>query len=416
VQFDGGPDHLVHAGTSIKVSYPNTQPAASLWYHDHAMGVTRTNVYAGLAALYWIRDVNENTFNLPKGVYEIPLVLQDKEFHPLDHNLLYPVKWQPEFFGDRNIVNGTIWPYLKVEARRYRFRIYNGASARFFNLTLSNVDMSSNSTLPFHQIGAEQGFLPTSAKLDHLLVANAERADVIVDFTGLAGKILYLNNDGATPFNPDEPSLDSSDTGRRIMKIIVGPTKSTDSSHKVPMTLLGAQPMPRPTSERIVLVHENEDFRFGTAHDGSASYSQILINNKPFGYDGIHSMPITHKVKKDTVQQWTYINTTPDTHPMHPHLVNMRVISRQKFDVEAFQRDYPNNDYPFPNTDLSKYYIGPNIVPEPNETGLKDTVRINPGEITKIVSKFDLVGTYVHHCHILEHEENDAMESFQVVP
>jgi spore coat protein A len=379
------------------------------------MGITRTNVYAGLAALYWVRDDIEKSFNLPTGIYEIPLVIQDKEFDPLDHSLLYPPKWEPEFFGDRNVVNGTIWPYLRVEARKYRFRIYNGASARFYNLVLSDTDGSSVSVLPFHQIGAEQGFLPRSVKLKHILLANAERADVIIDFSKLAGKTLYLNNDAATPFNPNESPLESDDISRRIMKIIVDHPKAEDTSHKVPMDLV-AEPMLHPSSERIVLVHELEDFRFGTAPDGSSIYNQILINDRPFGYDGVHPLPVAHTVKKNTVQQWTYINTTPDTHPMHPHLVAFRIISRQKFDVEKFQHDYPNNSYPFPNTDLSEYYVGPEMRPAENELGPKDTVRINPGEITKIVAKFDLVGTYVHHCHILEHEENDAMEAFKVIP
>ena len=110
---------------------------------------------------------------------------------------------------------------------------------------------------------------------------------------------------------------------------------------------------------------------------------------------------------------WTYINLTPDTHPMHVHLVKFKVISRQPFDHEAYEKDWGKGP-PLPGTDLSKYYTGPVIPPYPNELGYKDTVRINPGEITRIVAVFDLEGTYVHHCHILEHEENDLMEFFQV--
>src|ERR1043166_9300357 len=167
--------------------YPNDQPATTLWYHDHALGTTRLNVYTGLAGFYLIRNPVEDDLELPRGQYEIPLVIQDR-FLNADGFLLYPVVdtegdpdprvppvWIPEFFGDTVLVNGKVWPYLEVEPRKYRFRILNGSNARFYRLTL-NESTSGGTSLgrpgpAFFQIGTDGGLLPSPVRLTDILIA-----------------------------------------------------------------------------------------------------------------------------------------------------------------------------------------------------------------------------------------------------
>ena len=198
--------------------YPNCQRPAPLWYHDHALGITRLNVYAGLAGLYFIRDSQEESLNLPSGKFEIPLVIQDRSFYP-NGELFYPSQPNPvppptpevpffpnpsivpEFFGDTILVNGKVWPFLEVEPRKYRFRIYNGSNARFYKIRLS-------SGQPFIQIGAEGGLFDHPVVMEEILLAPAERADVIVDFSQHKGERIIMTNSanavpGGTPPTPD---------------------------------------------------------------------------------------------------------------------------------------------------------------------------------------------------------------------
>jgi Putative multicopper oxidases len=207
--------------------YPNDQRATTLWYHDHALGMTRVNVYAGPAGFYLLRggpdDMNLG-FNRPGQVLnvgvnasdvitEIPIAIQDRSFND-DGSLFYPNNrsffdgftgpfaptsdiapiWNPEFFGNTSVVNGKTWPYLDVQPRQYRFRFLNGAQSRFLILQMDN-------NMSFTQIGTEGGFLPAPVVLNRLLIGPAERADVIVDFSAITpGTTLILQNVG-----PDEP-------------------------------------------------------------------------------------------------------------------------------------------------------------------------------------------------------------------
>ena len=196
-ESDGLPEKWFTSGKSARYHYPNDQQAATLWYHDHALGITRLNVYAGLSGFYLLRDAHELSMNLPSGDYEIPLVLQDRL---LDDNgqLTYvaywdegaPVPvgvWGPEFFGDLAVVNGAVYPHLDVEPCRYRFRVLNGSNARFYKLYLNLAEHPTDipSLVKFHQIGSDGGFLSKPAELERLLLGPAERADLIVDFPAM---------------------------------------------------------------------------------------------------------------------------------------------------------------------------------------------------------------------------------------
>lgn len=375
-------------------SYPNNQRATTLWYHDHALGITRLNVYAGFAGFYLIRDKNERSLNLPRGKYEIPLVIQDRSFNE-DGSLFYPSQPDtqtdvelpnpsivPEFFGDTILVNGKVWPYLEVEPRKYRFRLLNGSNSRFYKLSLP-LDKS------FIQIGTDGGLLGSPVKVKELIIAPGERADIIIDFKNYSvGTKVILKNSANTPF-PDGDPVDPNSTGQ-IMEFRVVPLVKPDTS-KVPKKLSNFKRL----NKSFVVRTRNLSLNEGLDEFGRL---KLLLDNREWDF------PITEKPLLNTIEEWNLINVTPDTHPIHLHLVQFQLLNRQKFDV-----DYYNM------TGEIKYTSQP-IPPDPNEKGWKDTIRANPGEITRIIVPFkNFKGLYVWHCHILEHEDHEMMRPYEVV-
>ena len=190
---DGWPEYWYVPGKSATYFYPNEQDPAMLWYHDHAMGINRLNIYAGLAGAYIVRDDKEDALNLPQGKFEIPLIFCDR-FLLRDGSLSYPASgrpgepWVPEVFGNVMTVNGRVTPYLEAEPRKYRFRMLNASNARFYHLSLS-------SGQSFQQIGTDQGLLPAPLAVHDFVIAPGERMDVVVDFKDHAGEQIVLRND-----------------------------------------------------------------------------------------------------------------------------------------------------------------------------------------------------------------------------
>lgn len=477
--------------------YPNDQSARMLWYHDHAFGITRLNAYAGLASVCILRDEFEahlRSRGLPdfveNGGRELPIVIQDKIF--VDETTIFtldptwpgpastgslwyphvydPSRWAlgpsqlcppdpsvvPEFFGDTMLVNGTVFPEVTVEARRYRLRILNACGARFLNLQLyvddgspDGITLDPTTFRPLNeagpqnylQLGTEGGFLPWPALVpaqvpvdvvtfaEALLLGNAERADVIVDFSGFAGESIILYNDAPAPFpmgdplndyfpgNPDNPTNPTPGFGpntRQLMRFkVVGPTSADPPLRITPMTDLTrgndpllvpidpndrSKPLSPPSGVGIRNLTLNEGFdaygrliqKLGTAMDGPLDYLAAP----------------TEVVNAGAVEAWQILNLTGDTHPIHFHLVNAQLLSRQVADFSAPPRG-----------------------PEPNETGWKETIRMYPGEITTVIMRFDLPtvpfrvppsprtggNEYVWHCHILDHEEHDMMRPLVVI-
>jgi bilirubin oxidase len=439
-------------GTAV-YQYPNDQRAATLWFHDHSLGMTRANVYAGPAGFYLIRGGDDDLSNvLPAGAYEIPLVIQDRSFNK-DGSLFYPADraffeglspsqlqipfipdmtlddepsdispiWNPEFFGNTMVVNGNTWPYLDVEQRRYRFRILNASDSRFFYLKLSNGQK-------FWQIGNDGGFLSAPAKLESLLIAPAERADIIIDFTGAAaGTNIILENLGPDePFGGGEPGIDfdPADPGTtgQVMQFRVVAIAGTDAT--IPLddlslptiTPISGNPKIRELSLNELMsmtvfipVDENEEpildkkgnlvavpadhpnaMEFGPA----AAQLGTMENGEPVPYPWMAG--ITEKPKVNQTEDWVLYNFTADAHPIHLHQIQFEVIERIDQDGNV-------------------------TGPEPWETGFKDTVIAYPGDegdnpgITRIRVKFDIPGLFVWHCHILSHEDNEMMRPIEVV-
>ncbi len=290
-------------GQTQTVLYPNQSPqmpASLLWFHDHGLGATRLNVFAGLAAAYLLRDQFDtgdepNPIGIPGGAYEVPLVIQDRQFNP-DGTLLYPtsdiegVTWIGEYFGDVMLVNGKVWPFLNVEPRLYRFRILNGCNARILNLGLGGVRM--------WQIGAEGGLWDRPVPVTRLVLAPAERADVLVDFRRSPGQTLVMKNS-----SPPKPVVTPAPSLSQVMQLRVGTTVTQPGPTTIPTSLPGrAADLPAPTTTRYITLNEI----------GVDTAGWFLNLN------GLHfEDPATETPTVGSVEDWVYINMTGDTHPMH---------------------------------------------------------------------------------------------------
>jgi spore coat protein A len=390
--------------------YPNNQAATTLWYHDHALGITRLNVYAGLAGFYLIRDEVEDALNLPSGPYEIPLMIQDRKFG-VDGSLIYPPPengthpmWMQEFFGDNICVNGKATPYLEVEPRKYRFRMVNGSNSRFYHMTLVPADAAGKrngqpaDAPPFRQIGSDGGLLPAPTTTHYLIMSPGERFDLVIDFSEHKGENFALVNDAPAPYARGGEIVPTDVMLFKVTKPLVGKDTSSlpdtlapwiplDPSHAVRERTLALSEMDRPS-------------------DG---YTMIgLLGQKQW------DDPITEDPKAGTMEVWSFANATGDVHPIHLHLVQFQVLNRQLFDVQTYMTSGKLN------------LIGPPMPPETNERpAWKDTIKTYAGYITRVVAKFDLPpGTpvapgqefrYVWHCHVLEHEDNEMMRPYKIV-
>jgi spore coat protein A len=365
--------------------YTNHQAGATLWYHDHAIGITRLNVYAGLAGFYLIRDFNEKRLNLPEGPYDIPFMIQDKSFHE-DGSLFYPDNSTPPvenpipstpsfFFGNTIVVNGKVWPYLDVEPRKYRFRILNASNLRSYDLKLSNGEV-------FHQIGTDLGLLHHPVELDSFTLEPAERIELIIDFSAYKGQEIVLQNVAQGPPSPGT---------ELIMKFNVGTELKAPDTSIIPKELRPLHKLDPELAIRERTVHLDEM----TDHYGRAVH---LLNHRMW------DAPATEKPKLDTIEIWHIVNHFNFAHPVHLHLVHFQILGRKLFTEEDFKED---GDY---KLDLEK--INP---PLKYENGPKDVVRAEPGEVTSIIMHFkEHCGDYVWHCHILEHEDNDMMRPLVV--
>lgn len=508
---------------SAYYAYPNSQPATTLWYHDHSLGMTRLNVYAGPAGFWLVRGgsfdtaagvlpgpapsgTNNPNFNAAyrATIREIPIGIQDRSFNA-DGSLFYPADrtffdgftgpyidntpgappsdisgiWNPEAFFNTIVVNGTTWPKLDVDPVRYRLRLLNGCNSRTLNLAMfvvsdlgvdglpGTADDALGSEIPLYQIGAEQGFLPKVVKIQTgsvttlpgdgsggvavataspeqaLLMGPAERADVIVDFTGLPAntRIRLINTAPDGPFGGFPDAAADPLTSGQVMEFLVknNPAASDPSTPVLTLNLPFEAPLGPETQTRQVTLNEMMSDQVCVEVDAVTGEIVGTLFSRPpmdpsFMEDCTSTLlsgniktpmgprqallgvletdtatgnlvsvpklwvdPITETPLLNSTEVWEIYNTTVDAHPIHVHLVAFEVIDRQEFDLASFA--------PVDGTTTS---------PNPNEMGYKDTVLAFPGQITRIKAKFDIPGLYVWHCHIVEHEDNEMMRPYLV--
>ena len=379
---DGNPfatDHDAEwlPGDTETKSYVAQDRAALIWYHQHAHGITHLNVYAGLAGGYLLRDeidtgrannplglpANVDRDGNPIGLYEVPLVIQDRTFAlnatrtALD--LFYPpAPWVPEFFGDTMCVNGAVEPFLTVEPRLYRFRIINGCNARFLSLDWKPSSLTLTEP-PMHVIGSDGGLLPTSSTTPTLVIAPGERYDILVDFSGLAGETVNLANKAPFPapvVNPAPPLT-------RIMQFRVTEplNQNVPQPAFTPGTLTGDTPAAGLQDPIAMTRYHTFEEVMGQVGPLGAVINGMSFEGRKIKVDGMGMAPaqgypfwlpddgplpdgtpnpgpvgVTEKVADGTTEEWVFANTTADTHPLHVHLVQFGVIERLPFNVVGY--------------------------------------------------------------------------------
>ena len=350
-------------------AYPLEQRAATLWYHDHRMDFTGPQVWRGLAGFHIVRDREEDALPLPKGEKDVPLMICDRSFDE-DGSFLYPSldpsllgepgvedDYMDGVLGDAILVNGVPWPFMEVSATRYRFRILNASNARRYEL-----DLEPKNGAPFVQVGSDGGLLGAPIHHRKIRLAQAERFDVVIDFSGYeVGTEVTLKNrlgDGSTA---------------DVMRFRV--TRKERDESAVPRRLSDMAPFDELEESRARLTRE---FRFTRVGDeGRVMWG---INGEPFDPGRMDARP-----ELGSTEVW-HLKAAPAAHPIHLHLVHFKVLSRNGRE------------------------------PRPTDAGWKDTVDLTSGEEARVLVRFDgYRGRYVFHCHNLEHEDMMMMANFEVV-
>ncbi len=449
---------------SATFQYPNTQRASTIWYHDHSLGMTRLNVYAGPAGFYIVRGgpagdgavldartgkpavlpgpapKEGDKFPPNKTYYEIPIAIQDRAFNA-DGSLFYPDTraffdevegpyipttdlspiWNPEFFGNVMMVNGNTWPFQTVEQRRYRFRFLNGCDSRFLILDFNGIAGAA-----VWMIGNEGGFLAAPVDLaaangNRLLLGPAERADVIVDFTNTpVGNYVLANVGPDEPFgggeSPDDfETADPDSTGQIMQFRVVRAAAADPTTPPQFLTLPAIPPAPAATVTRPLALMEKMSMYFDDA-PAEAMLGTVMGDptkgelGDPTTWDArlMHNMwmdAVTENPAVGAAEVWEFYNSTADAHPMHIHDVVFQIVNRQ----DIFVADLGEHDV--------RVLLAPDAVPQPPapwEMGFKETVIAYPGQVTRVVMRFPKAGQFVWHCHIVEHEDNEMMRPYAV--
>jgi len=386
-RVDGQPEYTLLPGEIDVYTYPNNQEAATVWYHDHALGITRLNVYGGMAGFYLIADSEDtldgsNAFGLPSGPYEIGLAIQDRQFNP-DGSLFYNAQLEDAFKGDKIVVNGKVWPYLNVDQGKYRFRILNGSQSREYILRLENLSDPGNDPT-FTLVGTDLGLVSAPIDLTNKFgrVTPADRFDVVIDFSGYpAGTEIVLRNDEQTP-----PLLPN------VMKFIV--TDQPGYTGSISSTLRPVTPMPESSAD-VTRYFRLVKLGAQCSNDPGRAINEWLVqsldgpNGNVIGehWDDLSDFPIL-----GNREVWEFENPTNVMHPMHVHLVRFQILSKEGLDGTPMS--------------LKPWEINT----------WKDIVRVPAQSRARIIMDFeDYPGRFAQHCHILDHEDHEMMRQFQAI-
>ncbi|KAL6295165.1 hypothetical protein ACE6H2_003307 [Prunus campanulata] len=397
-----------------KYHYRNQQHPGNLWYHDHAMGLTRVNLLAGLIGAYIIRHPQvEGPLGLPRDEFDRSLIVFDRSFrtdgsiymNSTGNNPSIHPQWQPEYFGDAIIVNGKAWPRLTVRRRKYRFRIINASNARFFRFFFTN-------GLRFTHVGSDSAYLGEPVESNDILLGPSEITDVVVDFSKSKNDNAILANNAPYPYPSGDPV---NDANSKVMKFFVVGHSAVDTS-RIPKRLI-SYPVPDLSSvsrTRYIAMYEYTSDIDEPTH--------LYLNGKPY------EAPVTEIAKAGTSEVWNVINLTEDNHPLHIHLGLFVVLEqRELVDVEKF-KDCMNKTNDAVKCNISKYARGKKIDVPAYEKGWKNVFKMSNGTVTKILLRFAYLHTnasyefdptaepgYVYHCHILDHEDNAMMRPLKVI-
>ena len=474
-QFDGNPEFFyspdgrvtgprwdqVPGGFTNRFEYDNSVPAGTLWYHDHALGITRLNVYAGMAGFYFVRDAfdtgaADNPLGLPAYPYELAYAIQDRMFWE-QGELFYPAfPGDPfyddfiagedadlpppqfpgggptalaEFFGDHMVVNGLIWPREDVEPRSYRLRLLNGTDSRFMAIQFRAVPPGTGASealgeiagapIPFHVIGSDQGLAGSATQVDTLVFEPGGRYDIVFDFAGLQGKrVLLTNVGGDLPFGGDLPGPRLFDFTDRIMAFDVADVSPSVQDNWNPASFGAPQIQPQngvyPT-RKVALFEGMDEY-------GRLQPLLGVVNPDDSGTAYAWFQPTTETPTLGSTEDWEVYNFTGDAHPVHLHLVHFQTLGRNEIAFDA-DEDNPqlvpqHNGTVGTVAAISNVQVGAPVLLGPTdgyvETSRKDMVTALPGQVTRIRATFDKAGRYVWHCHILSHEDHEMMRVLEV--
>jgi len=472
---DGNPEYFFSPGYGVrgprwaqkKYRYGGSDwnnTAGMMWYHDHSLGITRLNVYAGLAGFFPLRDDNDsgkagNPAGLPADPYELGFAVQDRMFRDTGELFMPSFPGEPsyddfitgegavlppeifpgggptalaEFFGDHMLVNGIIWPKYSVEQRQYRVRFLNGCDSRFMRLSLKVVsdidtDPSQGAPVSFYVIGSDQSLRATATKVDEVDFLPGERLDLVIDFKDVppGSRVIVENLLGDSPFGGELPEPDDLFPDRRTDRVMafdvelpfdpmVADTFIQDGS------LLGGgvNVSSDITRTRKLALFEGMD-EYGRLQPllGSAEPVVDVAGNIVIGAMPWHT-PITENPDVGDTEIWEIYNATGDAHPVHVHLVHFEVMNREGFTADSIEQPVIQHNGAVGVAQRLENIVADGNVrgPDASEETRRDMVMALPGEITRIKMTFDKAGRYVWHCHILSHEDHEMMRPYHVGP
>ncbi len=481
-QFDGNPEFFygpvlpngqvvgpqwnnVPGGFTMKFRYDNDVPAGNLWYHDHALGITRLNVYAGLAGFYFVRDEfdtgkPDNPLGLPAWPYEKAYAIQDRMFRDTGELFYSAFPGDPfyddfitgegavlppdifpgggptalaEFFGDHMVVNGLIWPKEDVRPRNYRMRLLNGTDSRFMVIrfrvaaTPSSTDLNGASApIPFHVIGSDQGLAAAAIEVDTLVFEPGSRYDIVFDFKDLQGQRIIMENIGGdAPFGGDygadlapEDFFPDRQTDRIMAFDVMNIPNESDAFNPANIGSYGGNPNNVTQTRRVALFEGMDEFGRLQPLLGTAEPTVNAAGNTVSGSIAWHN-PTTEIPGLNTTEIWEIYNATGDAHPVHLHLVNFEVLDRKEFTADVIEQPIMQHNGTFgTGFRLENIVVGADVTvgPEYVENAPKDMVTALPDQVTRIKATFDKPGRYVWHCHILSHEDHEMMRVLHVGP